>query len=102
MRFLIITSLLVLSMAHSSCGQTVNRPQFRRVHSDGLAEGATLPDTSSTTNKVVWKADIPGWGGRRPRSAVTGYLHSITQRPTNVSTMRSTLMRTALLKKYSS
>ena len=32
----------------------------------GLAEGATLPDTWSATENVVWKADLPGWGWSSP------------------------------------
>src|SRR5262245_34468474 len=45
---------------------TVNWPQFRGAQSDGLAEGEHLPDRWSTTENVVWKTDIPGWGWSSP------------------------------------
>jgi outer membrane protein assembly factor BamB len=31
-----------------------------------LAEGQTLPETWSTTENVVWKTDLPGWGWSSP------------------------------------
>src|SRR5262245_40001202 len=46
--------------------ETINWPQFRGAHVDGLADGDTLPDTWSTTENVVWKAEIPGWGWSSP------------------------------------
>jgi outer membrane protein assembly factor BamB len=41
-------------------------PQFRGPQSSGVAEDATLPDTWSATENVVWKADIPGTGWSSP------------------------------------
>jgi outer membrane protein assembly factor BamB len=58
--------LLLLIMARTAASQTMNWPQFRGAHSDGLADGASLPDTWSTTENVVWKADVPGWGWSSP------------------------------------
>src|SRR5258708_3180015 len=49
-----------------NAAETENRPQFRGARSDGLAEGATLPETWSTTENVVWKTDLPGWGWSSP------------------------------------
>jgi outer membrane protein assembly factor BamB len=44
----------------------MNWPQFRGTHTDGLAEGATLPESWSATENVVWKAELPGWGWSSP------------------------------------
>lgn len=69
---LLDSCLLALTIASSASGQTIasgetiNWPQLRGTHCDGLAVGATLPDTWSTTENVVWKADIPGWGWSSP------------------------------------
>lgn len=43
-----------------------NWPQLRGARSDGLAEGRTLPDHWSTSENVIWKTDIPGWGWSSP------------------------------------
>ncbi len=66
MRQFAITILLVVSLARLAVADTINWPQFRGAQSDGLGEGATLPDTWSTTENVVWKSDIPGWGWSSP------------------------------------
>lgn len=57
---------LTATAATATASETVNWPQYRGAHSDGLAEGATLPDTWSETENVVWKAAIPGWGWSSP------------------------------------
>ncbi|GEP42853.1 hypothetical protein [Brevifollis gellanilyticus] len=46
--------------------ETVNWPQYRGADSDGLGEGATLPETWSATENVVWKVAVPGWGWSSP------------------------------------
>jgi outer membrane protein assembly factor BamB len=66
MRILVYLGLLAWMMAGASAAETVNWPQFRGPRSDGLAVGATLPETWSTTENVVWKAEIPGWGWSSP------------------------------------
>src|SRR5688572_15142639 len=66
MRQLAFSLLTVLMPASVLSAQTANWPQFRGAHSDGLGDGDTLPDTWSTTENVVWKADIPGWGWSSP------------------------------------
>jgi outer membrane protein assembly factor BamB len=63
----VVMSLLTFACACGSARtDTVNWPQFRGPHSDGLAEGATVPDRWSTTENVVWKIDVPGWGWSSP------------------------------------
>ncbi len=63
----ILTIWFVLSaVACGAADETMNWPQFRGAYSDGLAQGNTLPDTWSTTENVVWKTDIPGWGWSSP------------------------------------
>jgi outer membrane protein assembly factor BamB len=52
--------------AQDNVSETVNWPQFRGPNVDGLAEGKTLPDTWSTTENVVWKKELPGWGWSSP------------------------------------
>lgn len=66
MRRLTCTTLLALFHASLLMAETINWPQFRGAASDGLADGATLPDTWSTTENVVWRAGIPGWGWSSP------------------------------------
>jgi outer membrane protein assembly factor BamB len=56
---------VLLAVALPAAAQT-NWPQFRGANVDGMGEGASLPDTWSTTENVVWKADIPGWGWSSP------------------------------------
>ena len=66
MKQLALTLLIVSTLPSFALAETINWPQFRGAQSDGLAEGATLPDTWSPTENVVWKADVPGWGWSSP------------------------------------
>ena len=59
----LVLSLLATSVAF---GDTENWPQYRGASSDGLGEGATLPETWSATENVVWKTAVPGWGWSSP------------------------------------
>lgn len=43
-----------------------NWPQFRGSDSIGASDNPNLPDTWSTTENVVWQADIPGLGWASP------------------------------------
>ncbi len=47
-------------------GDTENWPQYRGAQSDGLGEGASLPEIWSDTENVVWKVRVPGWGWSSP------------------------------------
>ncbi len=58
--------LFVLVLACVAPADTQNWPQFRGSRSDGMGEGATLPETWSPTENVVWKSDLPGWGWSSP------------------------------------
>jgi outer membrane protein assembly factor BamB len=58
-------SLLILALAGAAAAAD-NWPQFRGPGSRGIGEGATLPDTWSATENVVWKAEIPGRGWSSP------------------------------------
>jgi len=59
--------LLLLALAVSAlAADTQNWPQYRGANSDGLGEGATLPETWSETENVVWKVKVPGWGWSSP------------------------------------
>lgn len=74
---LVLLSLLVASVTFAD---TLNWPQFRGAQADGLGEGATLPETWSTTENVVWKTELPGWGWSSPviwdkRIFVTAAVH---------------------------
>ena len=66
MKTLACSGLMLLTLASSAAGQTMNWPQFRGAHVDGVGEAETLPETWSTTENVVWRADIPGWGWSSP------------------------------------
>ena len=58
--------IAVLAIASGASADTTNWPQFRGPRSDGLGEGASLPDRWTTTENVVWKIDVPGWGWSSP------------------------------------
>ena len=58
--------IAVLAIASGASADTTNWPQFRGPRSDGLAEGASLPDRWTTKENVVWKIDVPGWGWSSP------------------------------------
>src|SRR5262245_5817514 len=58
--------LFVMFFATCAFSQTKNWPQFRGALADGLGDGATLPDTWSPTENVVWKTELPGWGWSSP------------------------------------
>src|SRR5687768_17544466 len=66
MKFYLWHVLVISAWALTARGETENWPQYRGALSDGMGEGATLPETWSTTENVVWKADIPGWGWSSP------------------------------------
>jgi outer membrane protein assembly factor BamB len=66
MRRLHLSLLLVAVGTSVTSAETPNWPQFRGARSDGLAEGKQLPDRWSTTENVVWKTDVPGWGWSSP------------------------------------
>ncbi len=80
MKRLACIGLLALALAPAADAQTKHWPQFRGAAADGLGEGATLPDTWSATENVVWKKDLPGWGWSSPvvwgkRIFVTAAVH---------------------------
>jgi outer membrane protein assembly factor BamB len=66
MRVVAFASIVLSMFGSLAASETANWPQYRGAQSDGLAEGDTLPDTWSTTENVVWKAAIPGWGWSSP------------------------------------
>ncbi len=61
MKLIAFAGPLAMTVATAATAETVNWPQFRGARSDGLAEGATLPESWSETENVVWKAELPGW-----------------------------------------
>ena len=54
------------ALASSTVSAGDNWPQFRGVGAVGVAEGASLPDTWSTTENVAWKTEVPGHGWSSP------------------------------------
>ena len=66
MRPLAVALVIASAVASIAADQTTNWPQYRGAESDGLAEGATLPESWSSTENVVWKVEIPGWGWSSP------------------------------------
>ncbi|MEX2580228.1 MAG: PQQ-binding-like beta-propeller repeat protein [Verrucomicrobiales bacterium] len=66
MKPLAILPLGVAALTLGAAAETVHWPQYRGAHSDGLAEGDTLPETWSDTENVVWKTAVPGWGWSSP------------------------------------
>jgi outer membrane protein assembly factor BamB len=66
MRRLVVVGLAWLWCAPFGRAETPNWPQYRGAQSDGLGEGATLPDTWGPTENVVWRVDVPGWGWSSP------------------------------------
>lgn len=61
--FAVVLALLAPNFLHAD---TINWPQLRGTHADGMAEGMTLPDHWSVKENVVWKKDLPGWGWSSP------------------------------------
>lgn len=67
MRLGTIALFLVGICGGSASGEdTLHWPQYRGAQVDGLAQGATLPDTWSATENVVWRINVPGWGWSSP------------------------------------
>lgn len=65
-RFLFPAVLLTSLTLQFGQAETEHWPQYRGALSDGLGDGATLPDTWSTTENVVWEKKVPGWGWSSP------------------------------------
>lgn len=63
---LMITGFLLFTLTGEVSAQSDNWPQFRGPHVDGLAKGRTLPESWSTSENVVWKTELPGWGWSSP------------------------------------
>ncbi len=61
-----LAGLFILVLPCATFADNDHWPQFRGARSDGLGEGATLPETWSATENVVWKTDLPGWGWSSP------------------------------------
>jgi outer membrane protein assembly factor BamB len=66
MKQLAYAGLFLAALAQSAPSETKNWPQFRGAEADGLGEGATLPETWSPSENVVWKRELPGWGWSSP------------------------------------
>ena len=63
-RAVIVTVGLVLAVARTSA--TDQWPSFRGPNAGVVADDASLPDTWSPTENIVWKADIPGLSWSSP------------------------------------
>lgn len=77
---LVCTGWMLAALVTQVHAETKNWPQFRGPNVDGLGEGATLPDTWSPKENVVWQVDLPGWGWSSPvvwenRIFVTAAVH---------------------------
>ena len=66
MNRLALAGFFILVLAGATSADNDHWPQFRGARSDGLAEGATLPESWSSTENVVWKTDLAGWGWSSP------------------------------------
>src|SRR5262245_11254631 len=64
-RFILMVSILLMHECGSAMAQT-NWPAFRGGAAAGTSEQKGLPDTWSTTQNVVWKAEVPGRGWSSP------------------------------------
>jgi outer membrane protein assembly factor BamB len=64
-RFIVIATCLLMHGYGSALAQT-NWPAFRGGAAAGTSEQKGLPDTWSTTQNVVWKADVSGLGWASP------------------------------------
>jgi outer membrane protein assembly factor BamB len=64
-RFILIASCLLMHGYGSALAQT-NWPAFRGGAAAGTSAEKGLPDTWSTTQNVVWKAEVPGRGWSSP------------------------------------
>lgn len=61
-----VVATFLVANALSGIAETEHWPQYRGAASDGIGEGATLPDNWSETENVVWRKQVPGWGWSSP------------------------------------
>ncbi|MEZ6147848.1 MAG: PQQ-binding-like beta-propeller repeat protein [Planctomycetaceae bacterium] len=61
-----VVCLLLIAAAGRPLLGAENWPQFRGPGARGVADGANLPDSWSTTENVRWKAEVPGRGWSSP------------------------------------
>ncbi len=66
-----IRSFLLCGLALASAlptirAETTNWPRYRGADSDGIGEGASLPESWSERENVVWRTKLPGWGWSSP------------------------------------
>src|SRR5215212_5168272 len=64
LRGVLAGSLTVLVI--SGISADTNWPQFRGSQAGVAADDSALPDTWSSTENIVWKADVPGVGWSSP------------------------------------
>jgi outer membrane protein assembly factor BamB len=62
----VLAAVLALALVCGGVLDAQQWPQFRGPGATGVAEGAALPDTWSTTQNVKWKTAIPGQGWSSP------------------------------------
>ena len=64
-----IVKILVITIYHAAfCGLTAadNWPQWRGSQSNGISNEKSIPTSWSATEKVAWRAPMPGQGGATP------------------------------------
>jgi outer membrane protein assembly factor BamB len=64
--FFALAAIAPAGLLPTRAADTANWPQYRGAQSDGLGVGATLPESWSATENVVWKVSVPGWGWSSP------------------------------------
>ena len=66
MKYVSVLAASVVIAAVTTASATNRWPQFRGLDAGVVADDPVLPDTWSTTENVIWKADIPGIGWSSP------------------------------------
>ena len=66
MKYVSVLAASVVIAAVTTASATNRWPQFRGPDAGVVADDPVLPDTWSTTENVIWKADIPGIGWSSP------------------------------------
>jgi len=64
----IFIGILIL-IIHATSGFTQNQqnwPHWRGPNRNGISKAISLPTSWSSTNNIVWKTELPWWGGSTP------------------------------------
>ena len=62
----IFAAAAVIALSAAGAGAAENWPAWRGPNANGTSDSQNLPTTWSPDEHVVWRADLPSWGGGSP------------------------------------